>query len=303
MATTSRPSYVAAIYLVACCTIAFAAEPPAKDDKSKPPTAKPPIIESITQETAASPAAAEEIKKLVGSWYVVEHVQENEQAGAKILKLVVTPKTFFFADTGSSYPLWFHYRLDGSQSPKRLDLQVATSLDHEWLDSREAHPSIYALDGDELRISNGERDDSGKIRLRVEMLKVEPGVKRELLTMRRCSDIAALPQKTAKEVDAEILKSLDAGIALLEAKKYQEFFDSAAARQDPFRTIEYWIPELDHELLPTLRAAKRLVPTTSDGGSQAVYDFTKYHIAGSETAFFIKLQLVRKDKMWKLEGL
>jgi len=125
MATTSRPSYVAAIYLVACCTIAFAAEPPAKDDKSKPPTAKPPIIESIKQETAASPAAVAEIKKLVGNWYVVEHVQENEQAGAKILKLVVTPKTFLLADTGSSYPPWVHYRLDHSHTPTRPDPQDA----------------------------------------------------------------------------------------------------------------------------------------------------------------------------------
>lgn len=60
-------------------------------------------------------------------------------------------------------------------------------------------------------------------------------------------------------VDAEILKALDDWIALLAAKEYENFHDSASARSDPFSTSESGKRVLD-ELLPTLRATKRLVP-------------------------------------------
>lgn len=314
MATTSRPSYVAAIYLVACCTIAFAAEPPAKDDKSKPPTAKPPtakppIIESITKETADSPAAAAEIKKLVGSWRLVEQVRNGAKRESRE-KLVVTPTRICLSERGEIL-VWFQFRLDPTKSPKHLDLQFAVA---DW-DSRDAEasktvgelmPLIYELDGDTFRFCYGGVDPSEEKKTfrRPDAFVSVAGTHGEVRVHKRCPDIATFTWKTDKDVDGEILKAIDGWIALLEAKEYHKFSDSAREVKYEKREIDDHEVELYKQILAQLRAARRLVPTMSDNGAQADFDLTVCHIPGVDIWVVPTFQLVRKDgKAWKLEGL
>lgn len=306
MATTSRPSYVAAIYLVACCTLAFAAEPPAKDDKSKPPAVRPKPTELISKETAASPAAAAEIKQLVGSWQLVEHVKDGKKLESRE-KIVITPTWICWSDRGAEVPLTFRFRLDPSKSPKQADLQwtmpYAREPDDEASTIGEPKPMIYELAGDTFRLCFGdfERRIDKSIRfLRPDGFTTAPDTNRELRVHKRCPDIATFPVKTDEEVDAEILKALDGWIALLAAKEYQKFYTETSATELATREISELEAAGLEQILLQFRAARRLVPTISDGGKRAVFDLTVCHIPGVDTWVIPYLPLKRVNgNQWK----
>lgn len=233
-----------------------------------------------------SPAATEEIKKLVGSWRVVEGVRRG-LSYPRPVKIIVTPTKITFPDYRAEF------RIDPAQSPKTLDCRP-----ENYGFAAPIWPAIYELDGDKLRICFGVRATVGATAVRPDAFKAELDMPRVLVVLERCRNVSTLPEKLATAVDAALARSLDAGIALLERKENQAFFEQVlAGRYKRYKAADAKPGGLE-ETLQIFRAARRLTPVLNHDRTQATIDLTPYHIDGVELWNHSELKFIRDGERW-----
>lgn len=175
----------------------------------------------------ATPEGTEEIKKLVGSWKIVEEVMLGRN-DSRPGKLVITPTQLRFAGPGEfGIGPSGEFRVDPTKSPKHLDFQMEAS--ERKPEKREVIQGIYLLEGDRLKIClRVPTPVQGRFDRPIEFGSTYQS-STHYLVLTRLPDIATSPLKTSAEVNGTLLKALADGTAFLEAKEYQKFLDTFAS--------------------------------------------------------------------------